>query len=236
MIRLILVLLFLVVGNVSVGYAQISDDIYYVVGEEATWYVSADSSWPAGVIPFRESVTVLGREDNWWKVKISGLREGYVANSALSNSWIRISLSQHMLFFYEGLSLNRKLPVDLPWNAPDSIESDVRPVPVGEFFVAGRQDNIKFHRALVLNFPRAKEAAKAFRLGYLTYDQFQAILEAERSFLPPPLTNAFGLLRIHGHGTGTGVDWTDGDMALQNTHVDVLWRLAKLGTPVIIEE
>jgi L,D-peptidoglycan transpeptidase YkuD (ErfK/YbiS/YcfS/YnhG family) len=41
------------------------------------------------------------------------------------------------------------------------------------------------------------------------------------------------LIEIHGDG-GRGVDWTEGCVALTDSEIDVIFKIAKEGTPVTI--
>jgi L,D-peptidoglycan transpeptidase YkuD (ErfK/YbiS/YcfS/YnhG family) len=42
-----------------------------------------------------------------------------------------------------------------------------------------------------------------------------------------------GLIEIHGDG-GRGVDWTEGCVALTDSEMDIVFKVAKEGTPVTI--
>jgi murein L,D-transpeptidase YafK len=49
-----------------------------------------------------------------------------------------------------------------------------------------------------------------------------------------PRTAKIGnLIEIHGDG-GRGVDWTEGCVALTDSEIDVIFKIAKEGTPVTI--
>jgi L,D-peptidoglycan transpeptidase YkuD (ErfK/YbiS/YcfS/YnhG family) len=52
--------------------------------------------------------------------------------------------------------------------------------------------------------------------------------------MPPRNTEMGG--DIYLHGGGTGVDWTDGCVALANGDMDLLYAWAAPGTPVVIVE
>jgi len=41
------------------------------------------------------------------------------------------------------------------------------------------------------------------------------------------------LIEIHGNG-GKGIDWTEGCVALTDKEMDVVFKIAKVGTPVTI--
>ncbi len=45
-----------------------------------------------------------------------------------------------------------------------------------------------------------------------------------------------GMIEIHGDGTGVSNNWTQGCVAIHNTHIDKLWAWVEVGTPVIIEK
>ena len=48
-------------------------------------------------------------------------------------------------------------------------------------------------------------------------------------------TRLGGLIEIHGSGSGRQRAWTRGCVALRNVHMDELWEIVGVGTPVVIE-
>ncbi len=77
----------------------------------------------------------------------------------------------------------------------------------------------KFHRALLINYPNDEDRKR--------------FIQDKKKGLIPSRADIGGLIEIHGMG-GKGVDWTDGCVALANSDMEALYRLAGAGTPVII--
>jgi murein L,D-transpeptidase YafK len=77
----------------------------------------------------------------------------------------------------------------------------------------------KYYKALLLDYPNEEDKAR-FRE------------EIENGSLPRN-AKIGGLIEIHGDG-GKGIDWTEGCVALTNKEMDIVYRLAKVGTPVTI--
>jgi hypothetical protein len=77
----------------------------------------------------------------------------------------------------------------------------------------------KYYKALLINYPNDDDR-KRFRS------------EIKNGTLPSS-SSIGGLIEIHGEG-GKGVDWTEGCIALADDEMDVVYRIAKKGTPVTI--
>jgi hypothetical protein len=77
----------------------------------------------------------------------------------------------------------------------------------------------KYYKALLLDYPNEEDKEK-FRS------------EIQHGSLPAS-AKIGGLIEIHGNG-GKGIDWTEGCIALTDTEMDVIFKIAKVGTPVTI--
>ncbi len=77
----------------------------------------------------------------------------------------------------------------------------------------------EYYKSLSLDYPNARDM-----------ERFKS--ELSRGSLPA-WAKIGGGIEIHGGG-GKGVDWTEGCIALTNSEIDVLYDLAKVGTPVVI--
>jgi len=108
-----------------------------------------------------------------------------------------------------------------------------RRTPEGEYFICTRNARSRFHRFLGLSYPEIHDAERAREEGLITERQSAAITEAiEAGRQPPwntPLGGAIGI-----HGCGAQSDWTLGCIALDDEAMDELWRVTKLGDPVLI--
>ena len=165
-----------------------------------------------------------------------------VRSDALTNVWLRISKSSQTLFVYRGQHLIERIPTDLGYNFFSDKERrgsladpDHWRTPEGEFYVAGKNAQSRYHKAFVLNYPNGEDAERGFEDGLITKEQFDAITAAERRFDMPPMNTALGgWIEIHGNGTGTRTNWTQGCVAIQNVQMDRLWDIIEIGTPVLI--
>jgi len=77
----------------------------------------------------------------------------------------------------------------------------------------------KYHKALLINYPNET-------------DKVEFKKEIEKGTLPRS-AKIGSLIEIHGDG-GRGVDWTEGCVALTNSEMDVVYKIASEGTPVTI--
>jgi lipoprotein-anchoring transpeptidase ErfK/SrfK len=229
----------------SVVPAAISATMYYATEQGATVYTEPEGGGRAYLrLGFREPVFVLSSEGDWSHIRTQDGAQGYVASSALSNVWIRISKRTKSLYVYRGMDLIMEAPADFGYNAVADKErrgSSANPdhwrTPDGSFFVIKKNPHSKFYKALLLNYPNAEDARRGLRRGLISKEQHDAIVQAERDFTSPPMSTALGgMIEIHGDGTGVSSNWTQGCVALHNTHIDKLWAWVEAGTPVIIEK
>jgi murein L,D-transpeptidase YafK len=93
--------------------------------------------------------------------------------------------------------------------------------PEGAYRITKKFDSrkTKYYKALLLDYPNAEDLAK-----------FNS--EKARGTIPAG-AKIGGLIEIHGNG-GKGIDWTEGCIALTDKEMDVVFRIATVGTPVTI--
>ena len=92
--------------------------------------------------------------------------------------------------------------------------------PEGEYVIALKISNSRFHKALRISYPNASDLEHARKLG----------------------VNPGGDVEIHGLEAKYGwvgsmhrqMDWTDGCIAVTNEEIDEIWPLVAVGTPVEI--
>ncbi len=217
--------------------------VFYTITRKAIVYNRPDSTQPYVQLSFREPVFLLEERGDWRRVRTRDGAHGFVHASALSNVWVRISKRRRTVYVYRGGRLVKAFPADLgrnffadkerqgSWSDPDQWRT-----PNGVFFVAARNPRSKFYKALVLNYPNGEDAERGLRQGLISKRQYEAILRAEREYRTPPMNTALGgMIEIHGAGTGARSDWTQGCVAVRNAHMDELWALVHVGTPVLIE-
>lgn len=179
--------------------------------------------------------------DPWWLVQ-HGETRGYVQASALSNVWIRVDKSERTTYVYRGAELLHVYPSDVSVSPEDKVRRSERDelehyrIPEGTFFVTRLNGQSSYYRAFVLSYPGPTHALRGLQDGIITQRQYQTILRADQQGLEPPMNTPLGgLIEIHGHGSGRQRAWTRGCIALRNVHMDELWDVVPVGTPVVIE-
>jgi len=103
----------------------------------------------------------------------------------------------------------------------DKREKGDHATPEGMYRIIKKFDSrkTKYYKALLLDYPNDKDREnfkKEIASGSLS-----------------PSAKIGGLIEIHGDG-GKGIDWTEGCVALANKDMDVIYRIARVGTPVTI--
>ncbi len=126
-----------------------------------------------------------------------------------------------LLLFQHG-ELVKWYPVDLGEipTGPKVCQGDKK-TPEGEYRIIQKKDGgqTKYYRAFLLDYPNETDRIRynrAVENGYLPKDK-----------------GIGGLIEIHGEGKG--VDWTQGCMALINSHMEELFNQIPVGTSVRID-
>lgn len=109
-----------------------------------------------------------------------------------------------------------------------------RTTPEGEFFVCTRNEASRFHLFLGLSYPAPDDAARGLEKGMITEAEHREIMAAHRGRRQPPWKTALGG-EVGIHGKGGTPRTTLGCVALADEHVEELWKVVPLGTPVTIE-
>lgn len=197
----------------------------------------------------RDGVRVLAEDglpadgfEHGWRLVQYGEQRGYVRAAALSNVWIRVDKSDRVTYVYRGAELLREFPADVSVSPEDKVrrsdreELDHYRIPEGTFYVTRLNPESSYYRAFVLSYPGPVHALRGVQEGIITQAQYEAIARADREAIEPPMNTPLGgLIEIHGHGSGRQRAWTRGCVALRNVHMDELWDIVEVGTPVVIE-
>lgn len=218
------------------------ENLYYSIERNAQVY-SRPGAGPLFKLGLQDPVQVVQEDGFWSKIRTDGGEEGYIASSAISNVWIRISKRKKSVYVYQGVDLIKKIPADFGNNVvSDKIRrGDLRSpddwrTPEGTFFVVSKNPNSKYYKALVLNYPNAEDARRGYKQGLISKEEYQAIVRAEQNHSIPPMNTMLGgWIEIHGDGTGGGTNWTQGCIAIENHEMDELWDIIQVGTPVLTE-
>jgi murein L,D-transpeptidase YafK len=111
-------------------------------------------------------------------------------------------------------------------------EGDGR-TPEGHYFVCTRNPRSRFHLFLGISYPNADDAALGLARGAISEAEHRAIVEATAAGRQPPWNTALGG-EIGIHGGGVWADWTLGCIATENSAVEELWEVLRIGDPVIV--
>jgi murein L,D-transpeptidase YafK len=123
---------------------------------------------------------------------------------------------------YKSGRLAVEYPIELGsnWIGDKRLRGDMA-TPEGRYHVRKKKGagQTKYHRALEIDYPNETDM-KWFR-------------EAKRRGELPAHAKIGGVIEIHGDG-GKGENWTEGCVALRNDHMEKVFALAAVGTPVTI--
>lgn len=113
-------------------------------------------------------------------------------------------------------------------------QGDMR-TPEGEFYVFTKNEKSAFYLSLGLSYPNIEDAERGLRDGLINDAQYRRIVRAIRRKAAPPMNTPLGGdIYIHGGGV-TGIDWTFGCTALEDTDIKELFDAVPVGTTVVIE-
>ncbi len=224
-------------------WAPFSEGAPHYLLEQTMLYRRADSLLPVTRLPFRTTLFKIASEGAWTQVRTAEGDVGYVYGAVLSNAWVRVSKHDKKLYLYEGGTLVTTYAADFGYNPVadkrqrgSALSRDHWRTPEGTFFVVERNARSQFYKAFLLNYPTAEDARRGFADGLISRRDHDAIVEAEAGFRRPPMNTPLGgMIEIHGKGTGAGVNWTQGCVAVRNDDIDALWTHVHTGTPVVIE-
>ncbi len=220
-----------------------SDNAVYYAMRRTVVFAAPDSTQPYVELGPREPVEVLRWSPVWAEILTGKGARGFVPRSTISNIWIRVSKQSKTVWLHEGADVAMALPADMAYNffldkqrRGSTVEADHWRTPEGLYFVVAKNDQSRFYRALVLNYPSADDARRGLSEGLISEHQYYAILEADQKRLTPPMDTALGgWIEIHGEGSGWRTTWTRGCVAVTNEAMDQLWEAVPVGTPVLIE-
>ena len=146
-----------------------------------------------------------------------------IAFSEKNNTYVFIvdKMAREILVYHKG-ALTNHFPVEFGknWIGDKRMKGD-KSTPEGIYKVIGlkQQSRTSFYKALLLDYPNE--------------DDIMRFRQDKKSGELPASVDIGGGIEIHGEG-GRGSDWTDGCIALRNSHMDTLFRMAGEGTRVAI--
>ncbi|MGB8491413.1 MAG: L,D-transpeptidase, partial [Bacteroidales bacterium] len=146
-----------------------------------------------------------------------------ISESKQSHSYsIIVDKYARKCFVYLGGVRKYEYDVELGKNwVGDKKSKGDKATPEGMYKIVKKFDTrkTKYHKALLLDYPNdidRYEFKRDIALGTL-----------------PASARIGGLIELHGNG-GKGIDWTEGCIALTDADMDMIFRIAKEGTPVTI--
>ncbi len=147
---------------------------------------------------------------------------------------IYVYKEKRRLYVIQSNVLVRDYPIGLGFHpsGDKEREGDGR-TPEGDFLICQKNPASRFAKALVLNYPDRSHAERAFFAGVLSPPEFKEILIAAERGAKPPMDTLLGG-QIYIHAGGANRDWTNGCVALYNSDMDELFKIASTGTPVHI--
>ncbi len=126
--------------------------------------------------------------------------------------------AERKLYLYEDGNLLKTYPVGLGrsgWS--DKQRSSDNATPEGRYRIIGKNPKTPYHRALLINYPNEEDR-----------EEFQ---RAKKRGLLPATARIGGSIEIHGGGSR---GMTYGCISLTNDHIEELFTIVEMGTPIAI--
>jgi len=150
------------------------------------------------------------------------------------NPEIYVYKEKRRLYVIQSNVMVRDYPIGLGFNPVGDKEcgGDGR-TPEGDFFICRKDPGSPSNKVLVLNYPDRKHAERALFAGILSPPEFREILMADENNASPLWSAKLGGQLCMQAGEAYK-DWTQGSIALYNSDMDELFKIASTGTPVHI--
>ncbi|MBU0728315.1 MAG: L,D-transpeptidase [Proteobacteria bacterium] len=150
-----------------------------------------------------------------WRRLVATAKQGSQKNSGIS---ILVSkLDRRLIVLKNGAEI-RRYRVGLGRNGlKDKLYSGDQATPEGHYRVVKKNDESRFYKALLINYPNAEDMKR--------------FASARKKGLVPEKSGIGSLLEIHGGGKD-GI--TDGCVSLDNSDMAELFDMAETGTPITI--
>jgi len=131
---------------------------------------------------------------------------------------IIVSKADKKLMLYKNGSHYKTYPVGLGKNGyTDKLHAGDKATPEGKYYIIKKKPRSRFYKALLINYPNED-------------DRRQFIIAKKKGAISRSV-GIGGLIEIHGGGKD---GMTDGCISLENAHIDELFSLVDVGTPVTI--
>lgn len=131
---------------------------------------------------------------------------------------IIVSKVDKRLTLYKDGHPYKSYPVGLGKNGyTDKLHAGDKATPEGRYYIVSKKSNSRFYKALVINYPNE--------------DDRRQFIMAKKKGAISKMVGIGGLIEIHGGGKD---GMTDGCISLDNAHIDELFHIISIGTPVTI--
>lgn len=115
----------------------------------------------------------------------------------------------------------------------DKNKKDDGKTPEGRYYITSKKNQSEYYISLGISYPNLEDAVEALSKSWITEDEVTSIIKAlENGKQPPSSTALGGGIAIHGNGSGS--DWTEGSIAVDDDVMDVLWKYCNIGTEISI--
>lgn len=105
--------------------------------------------------------------------------------------------------------------------------------PEGKYYITSINDQSEYYISMGISYPNLEDAVEALTNGWITENEVTSIIKAIDSGKQPPSSTALGGgIAIHGNGSGS--DWTNGSIAVNDDVMDILRDYCAIGTDVTI--
>lgn len=160
--------------------------------------------------------------------------DGRPLHLSVKNPSLVIYKGRREMKLYDGEELVKTYRIALGMNPVDDKRKEGDGcTPEGEFYICTKNDRSRFHLFMGLSYPNGEDAKRGLKGGLISQEENAEILEALAAGKRPPWNTRLGG-EIGIHGEGSGVDWTQGGMAMENNDMEELFMVMELGSPVKI--
>ncbi|GEM_PF-2932514 len=147
------------------------------------------------------------------------------------NKKIVIYKQQHLLEIYLNNHKLKSYSISLGDFIGDKEIRGDNKTPEGTFYIAQKNPESKFYKALLLNHPTLEAAKRGKNEGLINQSEYESIKKAEENCQTPPQNTSLGsYIEIHGGSDQReNQDWTWGCIALNNVEIDEIYKFAEQG-------
>ncbi len=138
---------------------------------------------------------------------------------------------QHLIEIYLNDQKLKSYMISLGDFLGDKEKEGDNKTPEGIFYIAQKNPESKFYKALLLSYPTSEDAKRGENNGLISRSESESIKRAEADCLTPPQNTSLGsFIEIHGgRDTREVQDWTWGCIALKNAEMEEIYAFTEQG-------